>query len=96
MRDQNRAAIADCRVNGEPFEEGKQALRRYVETWPDAGFEWRKQYVILQTFSAPPPIPIPCPPAPGAFPPDNKGICALNKSAKICVNLRIKKNPRWL
>ncbi len=44
---------ADCRVNGHDWESGKHALRRYAETWPQAGFELRKQYVILQTLSAP-------------------------------------------
>jgi hypothetical protein len=46
---------ADCRVNGEDHADGAAALRRYVTTWPDAGLEFRKQYVILQ--NAPPPAP---------------------------------------
>jgi hypothetical protein len=40
---------ADCRVNGEDWETGKQALRDYALTWPAAGYEFRKQYVVLQT-----------------------------------------------
>jgi hypothetical protein len=40
--------MADCRVDGHNWEPGAQALREYVKTWPGAGFESRKQYVILQ------------------------------------------------
>lgn len=39
---------ADCRINGEDCEEGKAALMRYVERWPEQGFEFRKQYVVIQ------------------------------------------------
>jgi len=42
-------AQADCRVNGDDWEKGAQALRDYVRTWPEAGFEFRKQYVVLHT-----------------------------------------------
>jgi hypothetical protein len=42
-------AQADCRVNGDDWKKGAQALRDYVGTWPDAGLEWRKQYVVLQS-----------------------------------------------
>ena len=48
MRDENGVPQADCRINGEEFEPGKAALRKYVERWPKRGFEFRKQYVILQ------------------------------------------------
>jgi uncharacterized protein DUF6348 len=40
---------ADCRVNGEDWEPGAVALRKYAETWPEAGLEFRKQYVVLHT-----------------------------------------------
>lgn len=40
---------ADCRVNGEDWEIGAQALREYAGTWPSAGYEFRKQYVVLQS-----------------------------------------------
>ncbi len=40
---------ADCRVNGVEWEEGKPALLAYAATWPDRGFELRKQYIALQT-----------------------------------------------
>jgi hypothetical protein len=39
---------ADCRVNGEDWEKGAQALREYAKTWPAAGYEFRKQYIVLQ------------------------------------------------
>jgi hypothetical protein len=48
-RDQNGTAQADCRVNGEDWEPGMAALREYVKKWPTRGYEFRKQYVVLQT-----------------------------------------------
>lgn len=50
-RDSAKEAQADCRVNGDDWEKGAQALRAYVSTWPDAGYEFRKQYVVLQTIN---------------------------------------------
>jgi hypothetical protein len=38
-------------VNGEDWEKGAQALREYAKTWPPAGYEFRKQYVVLQTLA---------------------------------------------
>lgn len=52
-RDMQGQASADCRVNGGEWEPGAQALSGYVQTWPDLGFEWRKQYVVLQTRKQP-------------------------------------------
>lgn len=49
MRDAEGTPEADCRVNGDDWEKGAQALRDYVKTWPDAGFEFRKQYVVLHS-----------------------------------------------
>jgi hypothetical protein len=49
MRDENGNPQADCRVNGTDWDVGAAALRTYVATWPAAGFELRKQYVVLQT-----------------------------------------------
>jgi hypothetical protein len=49
QRDGDGNPGADCRVNGEDWEPGAEALRAYVATWPAAGFELRKQLVILQT-----------------------------------------------
>jgi hypothetical protein len=40
---------ADCRVNGEDFPTGANALRAQVATWPPHGFEFRKQLVIIYT-----------------------------------------------
>jgi hypothetical protein len=48
-RDTEGIAQADCRVNGEDWGKGAQALREYAKTWPPAGYEFRKQYVVLQT-----------------------------------------------
>jgi hypothetical protein len=48
-RDPEGDAQADCRVNGEDWERGAQALREYATTWPPAGYEFRKQYVVLQS-----------------------------------------------
>jgi hypothetical protein len=39
---------ADCRINGQDHPDGAAALRDYVTKWPQAGVEFRKQYVILQ------------------------------------------------
>ena len=49
LRDNEGKVLADCRINGEDWEPGAEALRRYAETWPPAGYEHRKQYVVLQT-----------------------------------------------
>jgi hypothetical protein len=48
MRNEDGSASADCRINGEEFEPGKEALRSYVDNWPAKGFEFRKQYVVVQ------------------------------------------------
>lgn len=49
MRDENGAAASDCRVNGQDWEDGKEALRQYVRAWPDRGVEFRKQYIVIRT-----------------------------------------------
>jgi hypothetical protein len=49
MRDQSGNVIADCRVNGEDWPTGAQALVNYGKTWPGEGFEYRKQYVLIHT-----------------------------------------------
>ena len=49
-RGEDGAPQADCRVNGDDWEPGAQALREYVKTWAEAGYEFRKQYVVLQNF----------------------------------------------
>jgi hypothetical protein len=51
LRNPDEAPLADCRVNGEDFEPGAEAIRAYVRTWPDLGFEMRKQLVVLQTLA---------------------------------------------
>lgn len=49
LRDNDGETQADCRVNGEDWEPGAAALREYAKTWPGAGFEFRKQYVVMYT-----------------------------------------------
>lgn len=48
-RDPDGTPEADCRVNGAAYAAGARALKTYARTWPRAGYEFRKQYVILQT-----------------------------------------------
>jgi len=48
MRGPEGESGADCRINGLDWEEGKRALVKYVNTWPDLGVEFRKQYIVLQ------------------------------------------------
>jgi hypothetical protein len=48
LRDPNGAPSADCRVNGEEYDEGKAALAAYAARWPFNGVEMWKQYVIVQ------------------------------------------------
>lgn len=49
MRDAEGRENADCRVNGEDYPPGTEALTGYASSWPACGFEWRKQYVIVRT-----------------------------------------------
>lgn len=53
-RNPDNTTEADCRVNGEDWEPGAHALREYARAWPDGGFEFRKQYVVLHTRSRQP------------------------------------------
>ena len=39
MRDANGDPQADCRVNGNDWDKGTEALRKYVGTWPASGFD---------------------------------------------------------
>lgn len=39
---------ADCRVNGEDFPLGVEQLLSYARSWPERGFEFRKQYVVIR------------------------------------------------
>jgi hypothetical protein len=48
-RDAEGRSSADCRVNGEDYPLGVDALVSYASGWPECGFEWRKQYVIMRT-----------------------------------------------
>jgi hypothetical protein len=48
-RDANGVAQADCRINGVDWPAGVTALLKYVATWPERGFEYRKQFVAIRT-----------------------------------------------
>lgn len=50
-RDEDGAIAADCRVNGEDHPLGVEHLKRYAATWPQRGFEIRKQYVAIRTIA---------------------------------------------
>ena len=52
-RDADGVPAADCRINGMDWELGKQALLEYVGRWPGQGFEFRKQYGVLQSVEGP-------------------------------------------
>ena len=51
-RDADGSPQSDCRVNGEDFPAGKEALLKYVKSWPGKGMEFRKQYVVVQSVAA--------------------------------------------
>ena len=47
-RDGTGHCEADCRVNGNDFQAALPLLRAYAASWPDAGMEYRKQYVVIR------------------------------------------------
>ena len=49
MRDEQGQITSDCRINGIDYEPGKTTLCKYAEQWPDAGVEYRKQYIVIHT-----------------------------------------------
>ncbi|MDW3684252.1 DUF6348 family protein [Cupriavidus sp. CV2] len=48
-RDGEGEIQAVCRLNGEDYPAGKLALMDYVKTWPEMGFEFRKQLVVVRS-----------------------------------------------
>ncbi|HDS1550927.1 TPA: hypothetical protein QEK98_003188 [Stenotrophomonas maltophilia] len=46
-RDADGLCEADCRVNGHDFAAALPLLRAYAARWPQAGLEFRKQYVVV-------------------------------------------------
>lgn len=48
-RNADGEAEADCRINGVDWQAGTAALIKYVSSWPDRGFEIRKQFVAIRT-----------------------------------------------
>ncbi|MBL4634308.1 MAG: hypothetical protein JKY56_10565 [Kofleriaceae bacterium] len=49
LRSETGQALADCRINGVPWQPGKLALEQYVASWPGSGLMYRRQYVIAHT-----------------------------------------------
>lgn len=47
-RDEEGHCEADCRVNGHDFAAALPFLRAYAARWPQAGLEFRKQYVVIR------------------------------------------------
>lgn len=45
-------AEADCRINGVDWAPGRAALLKYIASWPDRGFEYRKQLVAIRDLPA--------------------------------------------
>lgn len=46
-RDANGDRAADCRIDGADWPPRAAALQDYARTWPERGFEMRKQLVIF-------------------------------------------------
>ena len=49
IRNADGSVEADCRIDGEDFPEGAEALREYAAGWPGSGAEFRKQYLVVRT-----------------------------------------------
>ncbi|QIL83064.1 hypothetical protein G7047_26325 [Diaphorobacter sp. HDW4A] len=47
-RDPDGQCEADCRVNGHDFAAAVPLLCAYANLWPEAGMEYRKQYVVIR------------------------------------------------
>lgn len=47
-RDAQGEVSADCRVNGEDYPAALPYLQAYAQSWPQAGLEFRKQYVVIR------------------------------------------------
>jgi hypothetical protein len=47
-RDADGEVSADCRINGEDFPAALPHLMNYAQSWPRAGLEFRKQYVVIR------------------------------------------------
>ena len=59
-RDEQGEVQADCRINGHDYADALPQLMAYARTWPERGFEIRKQYVVIRN-------PVPPVQAPGLF-----------------------------
>jgi hypothetical protein len=47
-RSENNEFSADCRINGEDWDAGKQALLTLAQTWKGSGLTFQKQYIVIQ------------------------------------------------
>lgn len=47
-RDENGEVSADCRVNGEDWDDALDALKNYAKTWGNKEMSFRKQYIIIR------------------------------------------------
>lgn len=47
-RDDEGEVTADCRVNGEDWNNAVDALKNYAKTWTNDGISFRKQYIIIR------------------------------------------------
>lgn len=47
-RNREGEVSADCRINGHDFPAALPLLTAYAHSWPQAGFEYRKQYVVIR------------------------------------------------
>jgi hypothetical protein len=50
-RDVDGKTSADCRVNGLDWPDGVPALLEYATGWPNRGFEYRKQLIVMRSES---------------------------------------------
>ncbi len=46
-----QTADADCRINGEEFDQAKPLLCDYAKTWGSEDIEFRKQYIIIKSIN---------------------------------------------
>lgn len=52
VRDEKGNVSADCRINGVDYPDGEKSLMEYAKSWPERGYETRKQYVVIRSGSA--------------------------------------------
>ncbi len=55
IRNREGIPLGECRANGQPHEPGAAAVRAYAASWPESGYELRKQSILIQDCDGPPP-----------------------------------------